>query len=218
MGITHWSGETGEIVGIIKDFHLHSLHRPLEPLYVFLNPSNFSNIAIKISSANIPATIGYVEGVMKKFSPSYPFSYSFFDEVFERAYFAEQRMGHIFEAFAILAIFIACLGLFGLATFAAEKRTKEIGIRKVLGASDSKIFLLLSKEFIRWVLLANIIAWPIAYFAMNLWLQNFAYRTDLGFVAFLKSGGTALLIAYLTVSYQSIKSARTNPVQSLRYE
>jgi len=216
--LTHWNGRTGEIVGVIKDFHLHSLHRPIEPLYVFLDKDNFSNIAIKIRSANIPATIDHVAAVMKKFSPSYPFAYSFFDEVFERAYFAEQWMGRVFGAFAILGIFIACLGLFGLTTFAAEQRTKEIGIRKVLGASESKIFLLLSKEFIRWVLLANLIAWPLAYFAMNKWLQNFAYRIQIGIVAFLISGGTALLIAYLTVSYQSIKSARANPVDSLRYE
>jgi putative ABC transport system permease protein len=216
--LTHWSGQTGVIVGVLKDFHLHSLHRPIEPLYVFLNPRDFSNIAIKIKPINIPATIDHVKEVMKKFSPSTPFSYSFFDEVFERAYFTEQRMGRVFGAFSFLAIFIACLGLFGLTTFAAEQRTKEIGIRKVLGASDAKIFLLLSKEFVRWVLLANIIAWPIAYFAMNTWLQNFAYRIHIGIVAFLISGGTALLIAYLTVSFQSIKSARANPVKSLRYE
>ncbi|MBN1899111.1 MAG: FtsX-like permease family protein [Spirochaetes bacterium] len=155
---------------------------------------------------------------MKKFSPGYPFSFSFFDEVFERAYFTEQRMGQIFEGFSILAIFIACLGLFGLTAFAAEQRTKEIGVRKVLGASDSRIFLLLSREFVRWVLLANIIAWPMAYYAMNKWLQNFAYRTHPGIVVFIASGAAALMIAYLTVSYQSIKSARANPVKSLKYE
>ncbi len=216
--LTHWSGQTGIIVGVIKDFHLHSLHRPIEPLYIFLSPRDFSTIAIKINQVNIPATIDYVKGVMKKFSPSLPFSYSFFDEVFERAYYTEQRMGRVFGSFALLAIFIACLGLFGLTTFAAEQRTKEIGIRKVLGASESKIFLLLSKKFIRWVLLANIIAWPIAYAAMNRWLQNFAYRIDISIAAFFISGGTALLIACLTVSYQSLKSARTNPVESLKYE
>jgi putative ABC transport system permease protein len=215
---THWSGQTGKIVGVLKDFHLHSLHRRIEPLYIFLNPRDFSNVAIKIKPANIPATLDYVEEVMKKFSPAYPFSYSFFDDVFERAYFTEQRMGRIFGVFAVLAIFIACLGLFGLTTFAAEQRAKEIGIRKVLGASGSKIFLLLSKEFMRWVLLANIIAWPLAYAAMNRWLQSFAYRIHLGIAAFLISGTVALSIAYLTVSYQSIKSARTNPVKSLRYE
>lgn len=216
--LTHWTGATGNIVGVIKDFHLQSLHSPIEPLYIFLDSQSFYNISIKIKSTNIPQTIGYVEGVMKKFAPSYPFSYSFFDEVFERVYFTEQRMGRIFGAFAILAIFIACLGLFGLAAFAAVQRTKEIGIRKVLGASDSNIFMLLSKEFIRWVLLANLMAWPIAYFAMNKWLQNFAYRIHIGIAAFLISGGTALLIAYLTVSYQSIKSVRSNPIDSLRYE
>lgn len=215
---THWSGQSGEIVGVMKDFHLHSLHRPITPLYIFLNPRDFSNIAIKIKTANIPATIDYVKGVMKKFSPNYPFSYSFFDEVFEQAYMTEQRMERVFEAFSILAIFIACLGLFGLTAFAAEQRTKEIGIRKVLGASDSKIFLLLSREFIKWVFLANIIAWPIAYFTMNKWLGNFAYRIHIGMAAFLIAGGTALLIAYLTVSYQSVKSAQANPADSLRYE
>ena len=216
--LTHFDGTTGEIVGIIKDFHLHSLHRPIEPLYIFLDIRSFSNIAIKMRTDNIPATIDHVKDVMKKFSPKYPFSYSFFDEVFERAYITEQRMARVFGAFAILGIFIACLGLFGLTTFAAEQRTKEIGIRKVLGASDAKIFLLLSKEFIRWVLLANIIAWPLAYLAMNKWLQNFAYRTHIGAAAFLISGGTALMIATFTVSYQSIKSARANPVDSLHYE
>ncbi len=216
--LTHWTGATGNIVGVLKDFHLQSLHSPIEPLYVFLDSSSFFNIAIKIDSSNIPQTIGYVKGIMKKFAPSYPFSYSFFDEAFEQAYFTEQRMGRIFGAFAILAIFIACLGLFGLAAFTAVQRTKEMGIRKVLGASDSNIFLLLSKEFIRWVLLSNLIAWPTAYFAMNKWLQNFAYRINLGIGAFLISGGIALLIAYITVSYQSIKSARSNPIDSLRYE
>jgi putative ABC transport system permease protein len=216
--LTHWSGQTGKIVGVLKDFHLLSLRSPIVPLYVFLDTGTFSNLSIKIKIDDIPATIGHVEGIFKKFAPSYPFSYSFFDEVFERAYFTEQRMGRVFGAFAGLAIFIACLGLFGLSAFAAEQRTKEMGIRKVLGASESKIFLLLSREFIRWVLLANLIAWPIAYLAMNKWLQNFAYRIQIGIVAFLISGGTALSIAYLTVSYQSIRSARANPADSLRYE
>lgn len=215
---THWSGKSGVIVGVIKDFNLRSLHNPIEPLYLCLDTSDFSNISLKIKSTNIPATIDYVKGVMKKFSPSYPFSYSFFDEVFERAYFTEQRIGRIFGAFSFLGIFIACLGLFGLTAFAAEQRTKEIGVRKVLGASDSKIFLLLSREFVKWVLFANIIAWPVAYYAMNSWLQNFAYRVHLGVAAFIIAGVAALLIAYITVSYQSIKSARTNPVNSLKYE
>ena len=216
--MSHLGRQNGTIVGVLKDFHLHSLHRPIEPLYLFYNPGSFSNLAIKISTADIPATLSYAESVMKRFSPGFPFAYSFFDEVFERAYLTEQRMGEIFSSFAVLAILIACLGLFGLAAFAAEQRTKEIGIRKVLGASSSRIFLLLSREFVRWVFFANLIAWPVAYFAMNRWLQNFAFRTHIGVAVFLVSGGAALLIATLTVSYQSIKSAQADPVGSLRYE
>ncbi|MFC2142125.1 ABC transporter permease [Acidobacteriota bacterium] len=216
--MSHLDRQAGTIVGILKDFHLHSLHRPIEPLYVFYNPGSFSNIAIKISTADIPSTLAYAESVMKRFSPSFPFAYSFFDEVFERAYLTEQRMGDIFSSFAVLAIIIACLGLFGLAAFAAEQRTKEIGIRKVLGASVSKIVLLLSREFVRWVVLANLIAWPVAFFAMNRWLQNFAYRTHMGVVVFLVSGCAALLIATLTVSFQAVKSAQADPVGSLRHE
>ncbi len=216
--MSHLGGPPGTIVGVLKDFHLHSLHRPIEPLYVYYNPGSFSQLAIKIKAADIPATLNYVEGVMKRFSPSYLFNFSFFDEVFERAYLTEQRMGNIFSSFAVLAIIIACLGLFGLAAFAAEQRTKEIGIRKVLGASVSMIILLLSREFVRWVLLANVIAWPIAYLAMNRWLQNFAYRTHIEIMVFLISGGAALLIATLTVSYQAVKSAQADPVGSLRHE
>jgi len=216
--MTHLGRQSGTIVGVLKDFHLHSLHRPIEPLYIFYNPGSFSNIAIKIRTADIPATLAYAESVMKRFSPSFHFAYKFFDEVFARAYVTEQRMGKIFRSFAVLAVIIACLGLFGLAAFAAEQRTKEIGIRKVLGASVSKITLLLSREFIRWVLLANLIAWPIAYLAMSRWLQNFAYRTHMGIAVFLISGSAVLLIASLTVSYQALKSAQTDPVGTLRHE
>ena len=216
--LTHWRGDTGKIVGIMKDFHHHSLHRPIDPLYIFLDASDYSTVSIKIKSIHIPATIDYVESVMKKFSPNLPFDYSFFDDVFERAYNTEQRMVSIFSSFAILAILIACLGLFGLAAFAAEQRTKEIGIRKVVGASVPKIILLLSKEFIRWVVLANIIAWPVAYFAMNRWLQNFAYRIDLSVLLFLFAAVVALIISGLTVSVQSVKAAAANPVEALKYE
>lgn len=214
----HWSGESGVIVGVMKDFHLHSLHSPIDPLYIFLDTNDFLNISIKIRSTYIPATIDYVKSIMKKFSPNYPFDYSFFDEVFERAYHTEQRVVNIFSSFSVLAILVACLGLLGLASFAAGQRTKEIGIRKIMGASVSGLFLLLSKEFLKWILLSNIIAWPLAYFAMNKWLQNFAYRMNLNVWIFILSGLAALAIALLTVSYQSIKAAMANPVESLRYE
>ncbi len=155
---------------------------------------------------------------MKKFSPNYPFNYSFFDEVFDRAYHTEQRMVNIFSSFAILAILIACLGLFGLTAFAVEQRTKEIGIRKVVGASVPGIAILLSKQFTKWVLIANIMACPIAHYAMNKWLQNFAYRINIGWWTFLLAGAMALVIAILTVSYQAIRAATANPVEALRYE
>ena len=213
-----WRGESGKIVGVIKDFHLHSLHRPIEPLYILLDNRDFAYLSIKIKANNIPSTIGYVEGVMKKFSPNYPFEYSFFDDVFERAYHTEQRMGGMFSSVAFLAIIIACLGLFGLATFAAAQRTKEIGIRKILGASEAEIILLFSKDFMYWVLLANIFAWPAAYFAMNKWLQNFVYRIDIGMGPFILSGALALSVALVTVSFQTIKAASANPIDSLRYE
>jgi putative ABC transport system permease protein len=216
--LKHWKGNTGEIIGVMKDFHLHSLHRPIDPLYIYLDPSDFSKMSIKIKSSHISATIDHVKNVMKQFSPSYPFEYSFFDEVFERTYNKEQRMGTIFGSFAVLAIFIACLGLFGLASFTAAQRTKEIGIRKVLGASLLDVTTLLEKEFIRWVLISNVIAWPLAYFAMNKWMQNFAFRVDLSIWTFVCSALLALLIALLAVSYQSVKAAVANPVNSLRYE
>lgn len=214
----HWSGKKGKIVGVMKDFHLHSLHRPIEPLYVFLDTENFRYLSIKIRSDNIPVTVGYIEEVIKKFSPGYPFEYAFFDDVFERAYHTERRMSGLFGSMAVLAIFIACLGLFGLAAFAADQRTKEIGVRKILGASESRIFWLFSKDFIRWVVFANFLAWPVAYFVMRKWLQNFIYRIDIEVGVFLLSGGLALLVALLTVSIQSLKSATANPVHSLRYE
>lgn len=214
----HFTGQSGKIVGVMKDFHLHSLHRAIEPLYVFLDNQNFTYLSIKIRPDDIPASISAIEGVMKKFSPGYPFETTFFDEVFERAYHTEQRMSGLFGSMAILAIFIACLGLFGLAAFAADQRTKEIGVRKILGASEGRIFWLFSRTFMRWVILANILAWPAAYFIMNKWLQNFIYRIDIGIGTFVLSGLVALSIALMTVSFQSLKAAMSNPIDSLRYE
>ncbi|OGU54940.1 MAG: hypothetical protein A2V66_02000 [Ignavibacteria bacterium RBG_13_36_8] len=214
----HYSGINAKIVGVMKDFNLHSLHRTIEPAYIFFNQSAVSYLSIKIIPTNIPQTLKHIESVMKEFSPGYPFEYTFFDEVFAAAYTTEQKMGTLFSAFSILAVIVACLGLFGLASFAAENRTKEIGIRKSLGASVSNIFILLSKEFLRWILLANIIAWPLAYYFMRGWLDDFAYHIDLGFGVFVLSGIIALFIALITVSRQALKAAKTNPVDSLKYE
>ena len=151
-------------------------------------------------------------------APDQPFDYFFLDESFDRQYRAEEKLGLVFSNFTLLAILVASLGLFGLASFTAEQRTKEIGIRKALGATVSSIMILLIKEFTRWVFLANIIAWPIAYVAMNHWLQNFAYRIDIGLGRFILAGVLALAIALLTVGYQAIKAAKANPVEALRYE
>ena len=154
----------------------------------------------------------------KKMIPYYPLDYFFLDESFEQMHIADKKMGEIFTVFSILAIFVACLGLFGLAAFTAEQKTKEIGVRKVLGASVSNIYLLLSREFLKWVVLGNIMAWPIAFYAMHKWLQNFVYRVNIGWEIFLLSAVAALIISVLTVSFQSIKAAVANPVDSLRYE
>jgi putative ABC transport system permease protein len=216
--MTHWSGETGPVVGVMKDFHLRSLHSPVEPLYIFLDPDNFSYLSIKVNPVNIPATLVHVEAVMKKFSPNFPFEYSFFDQEFAKAYHPEQRMVNIFSSFAILAIIIACLGLFGLSAFTAQQRTKEIGIRKIMGASTSRITLLLSREFVRWVILANLIAWPVAYFFMYQWLQNFALRIDPSFLHFLLAAFLTFMIAVLTVSVLSVKAASASPIKALRYD
>ena len=155
---------------------------------------------------------------MKRFSPDYPFEFSFFDEVFDRDYHTEQRMGTIFRSISVLAIVVACFGLFGLSTFAAEQRTKEIGIRKTLGAPTSNVFLLLSREFVKWVMISNLIAWPVAYLAAERWLQNFSYRTQVTLITFVLSAVLAIIIAVITVSYQSIRASMANPVDSLKYE
>ena len=187
-------------------------------MILIYNTKNSYILFAKLKSENIPKTIGYIENIWKKFAPGYPFNYRFLDEALDRLYRSEQRIGTLFKYFSGLAILISCLGLLGLASFMAERRTKEIGIRKVLGASVSNIILLLSKEFTKWVIVANIIAWPVGYFAIKKWLQSYAYATNIVLWSFILSGVLALLIALATVSYQSIKAALANPVDSLRYE
>ena len=209
---------TKTIIGVVRDFHAESLHKKIEPAYFEFAPSNSRYISIKIRSDNISDTINYLEKALKDIDPTIPFDYTFLNETLDSKYKAEEKLSKIFSYFTFLAIFIASLGLFGLASFTAEQRTKEIGIRKALGASVSEIILLLSKEFTKWVLVANIFAWPIAYWAMNSWLQNFAYRINIGLGTFIIAALLALVIALLTVGYQAVKAARVNPVVALRYE
>lgn len=181
-------------------------------------PGEVNRISVKLRPENLYVTLRAIEKLWKRMEPAYPFHYVFLDESFDRLYRSEQHMGQIFISFTLIAILIACLGLFGLASFTAEQRTKEIGIRKVLGASVSSVVLLLSRQFTKWVILANVVAWPIAYFAMNKWLQNFAYRIRLEVWMFILSGVIALIIAILSVSTKAVKAAVANPVDSLRYE
>ncbi|MGH7598155.1 MAG: FtsX-like permease family protein [bacterium] len=210
--------EEGLVIGVVKDFHNKSLHAPIEPMVFQYDPSRFTKLLLKVNSENLPATLAFIKQQWEIFERVRPFEYSFLDDDFDKLYRSEQRVSKFFISFSALAIFIACLGLFGLTAFAAEQRTKEIGIRKVLGASVAGIAGLLSSEFAKLVLVANIVAWPIAYYAMNRWLQDFAYRIEIGWWTFALAGGAALLIALLTVSAQAIRAALANPVEALRYE
>ena len=211
-------GMAGPIIGVISDFHIGSLKQEIEPLVLPYLRRSPMYLAIRLHPGNVAEAISAVEETWKKLAPNQPFSYTFLDQDYARLYNREQQMSHVFQIFSGLAILIACLGLFGLAAFTTQQRTKEIGIRKILGASVSGIVCLLSKDFLKLVLIANLIAWPIAYYAMNQWLQSFAYRINLGISTFILSGLIALFIALLTVSYQAIKAARANPVEALRYE
>jgi putative ABC transport system permease protein len=210
--------EKGTVVGVVKNFHFKSLHQRIEPFALYLCPEYFEYFSVRISPEGIPQTLDFLKNKWQELVPNQLFQFSFLDEDFDSLYKAEMRLEKIFGIVTSLAIFIACLGLFGLAAFTAEQRTKEIGVRKVLGASVSGIFLLLSREFTRWVLVANVIACPVAYYVMSRWLQNFAYRINIGPWVFILAAGMALLIALLTVSYQAIRAALANPVESLRYE
>jgi putative ABC transport system permease protein len=213
----YWADFKGKIIGVIRDFHFSSLHDEVEPLMMRMG-WGLDNICIRVQSGNTPGAIGFIRTTLKNLLPNYTFEYEFLDARLANRYLAESRMQKILIFSTIIAIFISSLGLLGLASFTAEQRTKEIGIRKVLGSSVAGIAVLLSKEFMKWVLLANFIAWPAAYIVVFNWLQNFAFRTKLGLEVFLLSGGLALAISLLTVCYQTIKAALSNPVESLRYE
>ncbi|MFC2168046.1 ABC transporter permease [Acidobacteriota bacterium] len=208
----------GKIIGIVKDFHFQSLHRKIAPLILMIHPYWHTHCHFRISPEDVPATFSFINQKLKELVPEYPFELKFLDEDIDRLYRMEQRIGHLVRYGAILAVFVACLGLFGLASFTAEQRTKEIGVRKVLGATVPGLLYLFSREFTKWVLLANVIAWPVAYLVTHRWLQGFAYRTPLEWEVFLFSAALALLTAGLTVLYHSIKAATSNPIDSLRYE
>ncbi len=206
------------VIGVVANFHLRSLHHNIMPLYIDYNPANLDYVSIKIRPDDISKTLHFLRKKWVEITAAQTFDYFFLDEAFDQQYHDDEKLGVILSNFSVLAILIACLGLFGLTSFTVEKRTKEIGIRKALGASVSNIILLLFKEFTKLILLANVIAWPLAYYAMNRWLQNYAYRIDIGLSVFVLAGLIALAIAILTVGYQASKAARANPVDALRYE
>lgn len=205
------------IIGVVKNFHFNSLREKIEPVVLSYGQNNGA-LAIRVSTTNITALMAQIKGKWNSFSPSVPINYSFMDQDFDASYRSEQRIGTIFIIFTSLAIVIACLGLFGLAAYAAEQRTKEIGIRKVLGADVSVIVGMLSKDFIKLVCIAIIIASPFAWYVMNKWLQDFAYRVTIQWWVIATAGAGALVIAFITISFQSIKAALANPVKSLRSE
>ena len=211
-------GGQAPIVGVIKDFHFASLHSPIEPLVLEYNPAAAGYLLVRARADHIPEVLGFLKKTIREISPDFLFSYDFADDVFASNYTAENKSFDLFKVFSSIAMFVACLGLFGLAVYATESRVKEIGIRKTLGASTPSIGLLLSGSFLRWVLTANAIALPGAYFAMRKWLQNFAFHTDIPIWTFFAAGCAVLFFATVTVGYQALKSARQNPVESLRYE
>jgi len=213
-----YDGRNGIIVGVVQDFHYKPLRQDIGPVVMTLLPDMVRFLVIRISPGDISSTLNLIKSNWENIVPSYPFEYSFLDSDYDTLYRREERSADILTNFAILAVLIACLGLFGLASFTAEQRTKEIGVRKILGASVYSIILLISKEFAKWILIANAIAWPVTYLLMKNWLQNYAYRTSLSWWIFALSGVLALFIAILTTSFQSIKAATVNPVDSLRYE
>ncbi len=210
--------EKGSIIGVVKDFHFRSLHQKIDRLVLYIYPEGFSYFYVRIQGENVAASLQNLKRTWGRVAVRQPFEYSFMDAEYNRMYKAEMRLGKIFSYMAALAIFIACLGLFGLASFAVERRSKEIGIRKVLGSSFSGLVWLLSREFTKAVLVANIVAWPVAYVVMSSWLQNFAFRTQIQVWVFLLAAALALFIALLTLSLRLIHAARANPIDSLRYE
>jgi putative ABC transport system permease protein len=205
------------VVGIVKDFNYASMHQKVLPLIMSL-ADNRGTLAIRFQGGNIPSLVHQIETRWKAMADGVPFNYTFMDNDFNNLYKAEEQTGRVFITFAIFAILIACLGLFGLVTYAAEQRTKEIGIRKVLGANIGGIVALLSKDFLKLVVISTVIAFPVAWWGMNQWLQGFAYRIDVSWWIFAVAGLTALLIALVTVSLQTIRAALANPVRSLRSE
>ena len=212
------NGSKGTIIGVVKDYHYKSLHKSIAPALFCWDSSVFRNVNIRISSKDIKSALNNIKTTWNRICPGFPFHYTFFDQTLNALYRKEQILSSLFIYFSMIAIIIACLGIFGLSASTAEQKTKEIGIRKVLGSSITKIIILLVKDIGWCVCFANLLAWPAAYYISHRWLQNFAYRIDIRIDLFLLVGMAALIIALISVSFQAIRSALANPVDSLKYE
>jgi putative ABC transport system permease protein len=208
----------GTIIGVVSDFSYLSVHHQIGPLVLAYYPDWCRQISIRLSGGSTADAVSRIETVWNSFAPGFPFRYQFLDDAIGRLYAKEERLFRLFMHFSILAIFVACLGLSGLALFATQQRTKEVGIRKVFGSSVKNIVLLLTGDFLRWVLLANIIAWPLTWYAMNRWLENFAYHISIQWWMFVLSALLAVVIALTTISFQAMRAALANPVDALKYE
>jgi len=208
----------GKVIGVVKDFHYKSLHEKVSTAVLQIYPPVLSKFAVKVKAADLPNTLSFIKSTWNKFSPDFPLDYKFLDENFAAMYQSEDKLSTLLWIFTVMAIFVGCMGLFGLAAFSAEQRTKEIGIRKVLGASVANIVGMLSRNFLKPVFIASVLAFPIAWWAMNGWLEDFPYRVTISWWVFAVAGVAALLIALITVSFQAIKAATSNPVTSLRSE
>jgi len=214
--VTTPSGSKLTVIGVVKDFHFQSLHNKIGPLIMRLGVSN--NFRIRMKPDHILSTVEFIDKTFKSFNPGLPLDFHFLSDDFDKQYRAEQRMSKIFSYFSLLAIIISCLGLIGLSTFMIEQRTKEIGIRKANGAKSNEILSLLSKEYIVLVIISFLIASPIAWYAMNKWIQNFAYHIVISWWIFALTGFLVMMITMLTIGFQSYRAARKNPVDALRYE
>jgi putative ABC transport system permease protein len=215
-GTSRYRNDT--LIGIVKDFHYYSPHTCIEPLILYWSPGVQRSISIKIETRNVPITVEQISHVFTGLAPAFPFEFSFLDESYGEQFRRDERLSGVFTTFSSLAVGIAAMGLFGLTSFQVLQRRKEVGVRKALGASTRRVYGMFVGEFLKWVILANVIAWPLAYLFMSRWLAGFAYHTSMDAGIFISAGSLALLIALLTVSVQSIRAARANPVESLRYE
>jgi putative ABC transport system permease protein len=213
-----YNGKDGFVTGVISDFHFKSLHEKIEPMFLYMRETDRGYFALRLNSSGISTSVDFAKKTWDKIVSDTPFEYFFYDNYYDQLYRKESMLARIIIIFSAIAILIACMGLFGLAAYASEKRTKEIGIRKVNGAVVSEVMLMLNREFVKWVSIAFLIATPVAWIAMHKWLESFAYKTGIGWWIFALSGVVALAVALITVSWQSWRAATRNPIEALRYE